>query len=195
MTDPMQYLSNADLARFIESFSKYLMCWKVNRQFGSQLSFDMGPMFEQQIKPGVSVPGGSSTLVLEGYDWKIFDGKRNLIADSETVSDEIVREKLDPIFLKSTLGSVRFNQENRELFVEFSNHLLISSSALTSGEYIDDNLCLWVLPDGRVLSCDAHRGFYWDGSVSQEHRNITRKRRPSLGKRVGQKARLSRINY
>jgi hypothetical protein len=169
MADPKLYLGKDDLARLIKSFSKYLTCRKVGLQFGSQLYFDMGPMFKRQIKPGVAVSGGSSTLVLEGYDWKIFDGRRDLIADSETVSDEIVKETLGPIFLKTRLEMLRFDQDSKEMFVGFSNNLVIASVALSSGKYIDDNLCLWVVPDGRVLSCDAERGFYSDGSVSDAH--------------------------
>ena len=126
-------------------------------------------MFEQQIQPGVKILGGASELVLEGYDWKIFDRKGDLITNSEMISEAIVKEKLDPLFLKNSLEGIRFDKEQKELFVEFSNRLLIKSIAQTSGEYTDDNLCIWVLPNGLVLSCDAHRGFYWDGSVSEEH--------------------------
>lgn len=169
MASPRNYLSNAELARVIESFLSFLTCCKVGLQFGSRLYFDMGPMFERRIKPGVKVAGGSSTLVLEGYEWKIFDGKRDLVADSAIVSDEIVHEKLEPIFLKAKLEAIRFDKGSKELRVQFSNRLLIVSGALLAGEYVDDNLCLWVLPDGRVLSCDVKRGFYSDGSVSPVH--------------------------
>ena len=169
MVDPRRYLSNDDLACLIKTFSKYLTCRKVGLQFGSQLYFEMGPMFKRQIKRGVAVSGGSSTLVLEAYDWKIFDDRRDLISDSETVSDQIVKETVSRIFLKTRLQMLRFDQDSKEMFVGFSNNLLITSVALSSGKYIDANLCLWVVPDGRVLSCDAERGFYSDGSVSDAH--------------------------
>jgi hypothetical protein len=171
MVSRWKYLNNADLARLIASFSKYLTCCKVDLQFGSRLCFDLGPMFERQIKPGIKVLGGSSTLILEGYEWKIFDSKRELVAHSEMVFDKLVKEILDSIFLNAKLKSLRFNKDIKELRVHFSNGFFIVSAALISGEYIDDNLCLWVLPDGRVLSCDAQTGFYSDGSVSKAHAN------------------------
>ena len=169
MADPMRLLSNSDLTHLIESFAEYLTCWKVGLQYGSQMVFDMGPMFEHQLKPGLPVTEGSCELILEGYDWKIFDRMRDLIASSDTVSEEIVRDRIDPAFLKTVLQSVKFNRQNKELFIEFSNGLLIASAAQLSGEYVDDTLCILVLPDGRVLSCDARKGFYWDGSISEEH--------------------------
>jgi hypothetical protein len=169
MVSPRKFLSNADLARLIESFFKYLTCCKVGLQFGSRLYFDMGATFERRVKPGVTVSGGSSSLVLEGYEWKIFDRKHNMVADSARVSDEIVVDKLEPLFLKANLEALKFDKGNKELRAQFSNRLLIVSAALLTGEYVDDNLCLWVLPDGRVLSCDAKRGFYSDGSLSLAH--------------------------
>ena len=169
MVNPRKFLSNADLARLVESFSKFLTCCKVGLQFGSRLHFDMGPMFERQVKPGVKVTGGSSSLVLEGYEWKIFDSKHNMVADSVRVSDEIVKDKLETLFLKANLEALTFDKGSKELRARFSNRLVIVSAALLTGEYVDDNLCLWVLPDGRVLSCDARRGFYSDGSLSHAH--------------------------
>jgi hypothetical protein len=169
MVGPRKFLSNANLVRPMESFSKYLMCCKVGLQFGSRLYFDMGPMFERQVKPGATISRGSSSLVLEGYDWKIFENEHNMVADSAGVSDEIVEDKLEPLFLKANLEALKFDKGSKELRAQFSNRLLIVSAALLTGEYVDDNLCLWVLPDGRVLSCDARRGFYSDGSLSHAH--------------------------
>ena len=169
MVSRRKFLSNDDLARLIESFSKYLACCKVGLQFGSLLYFEMGAMFERKVKPGVTVSGGSSSLVLEGYEWKIFDSKHKIVADSARVSDEIVEDRLEPFFLKANLEALKFDKGAKELRAQFSNRLLIASAALLTGDYVDDNLCLWVLPDGRVLSCDANRGFYSDGSLSHVH--------------------------
>ena len=72
-------------------------------------------------------------------------------------------------FLKAKLEALKFDKGAKELRAQFSNRLLIASAALLTGDYVDDNLCLWVLPDGRVLSCDANRGFYSDGSLSHAH--------------------------
>jgi hypothetical protein len=55
------------------------------------------------------------------------------------------------------------------LLIRFSDQLTIVSTAQISGEYVDTSLCLWVLPDGRVLGCDPKIGFYEDGSKSQVH--------------------------
>jgi hypothetical protein len=169
MANPRTYVSNAELTTLVESFSKYLMCWKVGLRYGSQLYFEMGPAFERQIKPGVNVSAGASSLVLEGYNWTIYDSRRDVMTNSEMVSDEIVKEKLQPIFEKTILRSIRFVRDDRDLFLIFSTDLLIASDAQLSGDYIDDSLCLWVLPDGRLLSCDAREGFYLDGSVSEAH--------------------------
>jgi hypothetical protein len=168
MANPRTYIHNADLTDFIEKFPTYLACWKVGLRYGSQLYFEMGPSFERQIKPGVTVFAGSSSLVLEGYSWTVYDSRRDALATSESVSGELV-DKLVPFFVNRQLEAIWFARDDRDLYIRFSADILIASRASLSGEYIDENLCIWVLPDGRVLSCDAREGFYFDGSVSQAH--------------------------
>jgi hypothetical protein len=121
----------------------------------------MGRQLELELKQGMVIPAGTSTIVLEGDRWQIVNRHKVALADSETISDAKVDE-LQSLFHDKKLEFVRFT--NNTLSIEFADIIYV----LATPETDDEDICLWVLPDGRVLSCDAH-GFYWDGSISEEH--------------------------
>jgi hypothetical protein len=166
----LRYVDKIELGALLKEFSDHLTCWEVGLRFGSLLYFRMGQRFVHEIKPGVNTIAGSSELMLEGYRWHIYDSSHiDIVATSDTVSDSIVRKKITPIVKGKPLSVMRFNKKLKVLLIAFGDVVTIPVLPQTSGEYIDDNLCTWVVPDGRILSCDATRGFYVDGSISSDH--------------------------
>src|SRR6266849_6639786 len=161
-------IRNPEMARILESFAKHLACWKVGLSYGSALYFDMGEALMEQIKPGVMAPIGSANLTLEGYKWTI-STHGSKIADSRTITPGKIDHQFQEIFRDKRLVRLEFVHAKRELKAKFSNDIIIRSPALLSGEYIDDNLCLFLIPDGRVLGCDPRDGFFDDGSKSDMH--------------------------
>ncbi len=161
-------IGNPEMARILESFAKHLACWKVGLGYGSALYFDMGEVLMEQIKPGVMAPIGSANLTLEGYKWTI-SAHGSRIVDSRTITPETIDHQFQDMFRDKRLERLEFFKTKRELKAKFSTEIIIRSSALLSGEYIDDNLCLFLIPDGRVLGCDPRYGFFDDGSKSHMH--------------------------
>src|SRR6266849_770571 len=161
-------IRNPEMARILESFAKHLACWKVGLSYGSALYFDMGEALMEQIKPGVMAPRGSANLTREGYKWTISTHGRK-IADSRTITPEKIDYHFQETFREKRLERIEFIRAKRELMAKFSNGIIIRSPASLSGEYIDDNLCLFLFPDGRVLGCDPRYGFFEDGSKSHIH--------------------------
>lgn len=167
MSSSKKMLGNDDVALIIQQFAEYLQCSAVGRRFGSKIYFDMGPSFKKELTAGVIKNVGSSTIILEGYDWVILRGDGRVVTSANAVSDEVVKKQLEPMFIHKSLEYMIM--EERELRIGFSGNIRICSKPLASGEYIDDKLCLWVLPDGRVLGCDTKVGFYMGGSISKAH--------------------------
>jgi hypothetical protein len=114
-------ISNEDLARIIKMFSEYLICWKVGLQYGSRLYFEMGKPLEQEIKSGVKVVG-TSTLILEGYNW-IISGPTGQIADSNAISPDITSSILQKMFEGRRLDAISFNKDNVQLVISFRVNL------------------------------------------------------------------------
>lgn len=159
---------NSEMAQILERFARHLVCWHVGLSYGSVLNFDMGDHLIEEIKPGVTGPVGSSNLTLEGYQWTIsFEGKQ--ILNSIGVSPDLIDQKFQDFFKGKRLERIEFTHDKHELLVQFSESLIIRSPAVLSGEYVDDNLCLFLLADGRVLGCDPRFGFFDDGSKSRTH--------------------------
>lgn len=167
-SNPISAVSNSEIAAILSAFARHLVCWRVGLQYGSRIYFDMGERWSERIKGDLSGAIGSSNLVLEGYRWTISKQGHELV-NSEKVSPRIVDDQLQDVFVGERLERLEFIKTKQELVAKFTGGIAIHSPASLRDEYIDDCLCIFLLPDGRVLSCSPKAGFYADGSICQEH--------------------------
>lgn len=177
-------VENEELAMLFRRFADHLKCWRVGIRYGSAVYFELGQRVRETIGD-TSSETGSFSILFEGYEWVILIGAR-VLATSEKITREVAEGTLQKYFKGQSLWTLRFDHLSQTLEAVFSGNLRILSQRSLDSEHVDDSLCLIVLPDGKLISCDPLYGFTDTGSVSTAHarKHSTRRRAPPRGTRA-----------
>jgi hypothetical protein len=165
----MKSYDNRDLAALLVKFKDHLTCWKVGLSLGSLLYFEMGKQWPATLENGSVVEVGSTTLVLESDDWTI-TWRGNRIADSDSITDDLVDNLIWKYFINKRLRSIVWQNESNECVIYFDGDDDSPNDTIIhlKGES-DEDLCTITAPDGTIISCNPKSGFISDGSRSEPH--------------------------
>lgn len=158
--------------QLIVQFSKHMTCWKVGLATGSLVYFDMGERLWWRSKRSWLLEHGSSSLSLEGHQWKIFAAD-DLITSSPNVTRDIVDGELSARFVGQTLQHIFLSSTDNTASIVFSSELEIRFGNSGDPAYPDTELFILGFPDRSYLAYDVSDGFTLERLESQNYGDST----------------------
>jgi hypothetical protein len=121
------------------------------------------------LENGSDIEVGSSTLVLESDEWDI-RYKDNKITNSASINTDWVERLVFKYFVERSLTSILFVPQSKQCNISFDTEGLATESVsiCVQGE-ADEDICTITFPDGRIIACNAEKGFVSDDSRSEVH--------------------------
>lgn len=145
-------ITEATLTNLLERYSPF-KCWKVGLYYGSMVYFEFGDVIKEEMSDGTSNEIGTSTLILNGDDWKIWDNDI-VIAKSETVTRGFAETALSDKFIGQNLKKIELDRGTKKVVITFSECRRIDiCTNLETDEtfHEDDSIFSLTLPNGDIL--------------------------------------------
>lgn len=164
----MKYASIDRIREFQKTFGS-MPCWKVGLAYGTVIYFEMGDVLITTRTDRTQDVDGEASLVIYSDAWKIYEGAR-VVAESQYVERLFVETKLMNKFRDKCL--LRFEMNARQqAVINFQSDLNIVAEPFTARGEEKESMAILIAPNGQIVDCSAHRGFYVSGEQNRLRAN------------------------